>query len=247
MDKLIYVAMTGARETLRSQSAVSHNLSNINTPGFRSVQHSMQSAPIDGAGLPTRVNSVMAAAAWNDRAGSMLQTGRALDVAVQGEGWLTVQGPDGEEAFTRAGNLRVSPTGLLETPAGQLVLGNSGPISIPQFQRIDIANDGRISIVPVGSKPNGVAEVDQLKLVNPPRDELQRGENGLFRRRDGEAGIADPAVRIASGQLEASNVNAAQSLVEMIELSRRFEMQVRSMNQAEQMDEAATRLMRMSG
>lgn len=246
MDKLLYVAMTGARETMRSQSAVSHNLANINTPGFRSVQHRMASAPIEGTGLPTRVNSVMAGESWNDRTGSMLQTGRALDIAVQGEGWLAVQASDGEEVYTRAGDLRVTPTGLLETAAGQLVLGNGGPISIPQFERIDIGGDGRISIVPVGSAPNGLAELDQVKLVNPPRDELERIDNGLFRRLDGEGSLADPNVQIASGQLETSNVNAAQSLVEMIELSRRFEMQVRSMNQAEKMDEAAARLMRMS-
>ncbi|MFW2405475.1 MAG: flagellar basal-body rod protein FlgF [Gammaproteobacteria bacterium] len=246
MDKLIYVAMTGARETMRSQSAVSHNLANINTPGFRAVQHSMQSAPVDGQGLPTRVNALMAGEGWSERAGAMLKTGRTLDVAIQGDGWLAVQGPDGEEAYTRAGNLRVSPTGMLETATGQLVLGKGGPISMPQFERIDLGGDGRISVVPLGSPPNGLTEVDQLKLVNPPREDLQRIDNGLFRRIDGEPALPDADVHIASGQLESSNVNAAQSLVEMIELSRRFEMQVRSMNQAEKMDEAATRLMRMS-
>lgn len=246
MDKLIYVAMTGARETMKSQSAVSHNLANINTPGFRAVQHSMQSVPIDGTGLPTRVNALMAGEGWSNREGAMLKTGRTLDIAIQGDGWLAVQGPDGEEAYTRAGNLRVSPTGMLETATGQLVLGKGGPISMPQFERIDLGGDGRISVVPLGSPPNGIAEVDRLKLVNPPREELQRIDNGLFRRSDGEPALADAEVRIASGQLETSNVNAAQSLVEMIELSRRFEMQVRSMNQAEKMDEAATRLMQMS-
>jgi len=246
VDKLIYVAMTGARETMKSQSAVSHNLANINTPGFRAVQHSMQSAPIDGKGLPTRVNARMAGEGWSNREGAMLQTGRTLDIAIQGDGWLAVQGPDGEEAYTRAGNLRVSPTGMLETASGQLVLGKGGPISMPQFERIDLGGDGRISVLPLGSPPNGIAEVDRLKLVNPPREELQRIDNGLFRRSDGEPALPDAEVRIASGQLETSNVNAAQALVEMIELSRRFEMQVRSMNQAEKMDEAATRLMQMS-
>jgi len=246
VDKMLYVAMTGARETLRSQSSVSHNLANINTPGFRAVQHSMQSAPIEGAGLPTRVNALFAGELWNERPGSMLQTGRNLDIAIQGEGWIAVQGPDGEEAYTRSGNLRVSRTGLLETANGQLVLGNGGPLSVPQFQKIDVGGDGRISIVPVGARPNGLAEVDRIKLVNLPREDLQRADNGLFVRRDGDTTVADESVRIASGQLEQSNVNAAQSLVEMIELSRRFEMQVRSMNQAEKMDEAAARLMRMS-
>lgn len=247
MDKLLYVAMTGASETMRAQATVSHNLANISTTGFRAVQHAMKEVPIEGIGLPTRVNAIMVSRMWDEASGAMQQTGRALDVAIQGEGWLAVQGPNGEEAYTRAGNLRINATGLLETANGQLVLGNSGPISIPPFNRMDIGGDGQISIVPIGQKPDGLAAIDRLKLVNPPRNELMRSDDGLFRRRDGEDGIADSRLRIASGQLEASNVNAASALVEMIELSRRFEMQVRSMNTAEKMDEGAQRLMRISG
>lgn len=247
MDKLLYVAMTGASETMRSQATVSHNLANISTTGFRAIQHAMEEVPIEGIGLPTRVNAVMTSRMWNEASGAMQQTGRALDVAIQGEGWLAVQAPNGEEGYTRAGNLRINATGLLETASGQLVLGNSGPISIPPFERMDIGGDGQISIVPLGQKPDGLAEIDRLKLVNPPRDELMRGNDGLFRRRDGEDSVADPRLRIASGQLESSNVNAASALVEMIELSRRFEMQVRSMSAAEELDESAQRLMRLGG
>ena len=247
MDKLLYVAMNGASETMRSQATVSHNLANINTAGFRAVQHAMEEVPVAGPGLPTRVNAIMTSRMWDEASGAMQQTGQALDIAIQGEGWLAVQGPNGEEAFTRAGNLRVNATGLLETANGQLVLGNGGPISIPPFERLDIGGGGQISIVPIGQKPDGLAEIDRLKLVNPPREALMRGDDGLFRRKDGADGIADPLIRIASGQLEASNVNAATALVEMIELSRRFEMQVRSMSTAEKIDESAQRLMRMGG
>jgi len=244
---MIYVAMTGAREAMRAQSVVSHNVANIGTTGFRAVQHAMRSQPIPGPGHASRVNAVAAPDTWNYAGGTMMHTGRDLDVAIQGEGWIAVQDAGGNEAYTRAGNLRVTPTGMLETANGHLVLGNGGPVSLPPYQKLSIGGDGQISIVPQGQKPNTLAEVDRLKLVNPPRDELVQSGDGLFRLSNGDPAVADPLVQIASGQLEASNVNPAQALVEMIEISRQYEMQIRAMNNANENDQAATRLMRLGG
>lgn len=245
MDRMIYVAMTGAREAMRAQTASSHNLANVGTTGFRAVQNVLEAAPIAGAGLPTRVNSIARADGWNSRAGEVMPTGRDLDIAIQGDGWLAVQDAQGEEGYTRAGDLRINPTGLLETATGQLVLGNGGPISVPPFQSLFIGNDGQISIVPQGQGPESLVEVDRLRLVKPPTaDMVQRGD-GLFGLRDGDSAPPDPSVRIASGQLESSNVNVAEALVQMIELSRHYEMQVRAMHTAEQNDQAATRLIRL--
>jgi len=246
MDKMIYVAMTGARQTLRAQSSVSHNIANAATPGFRAVQQSVDPATVTGPGLGSRINVVGRPDVWNPQPGAMMQTGRDLDIAVQGQGWLAVQDPNGNEAYTRAGDLRVNPTGLLETGTGHLVLGSGGPVSLPPFDTLYVGGDGRISIVPSGQSPDSLVEADQIKLVNPDTAELTRSGDGLFRLKDGAAAQADPSVRIANGQLEASNVNPAEALVQMIELSRRFEMQVRSMHTAEQNDEATARLMRMS-
>ena len=246
MDKMIYVAMTGAREALRAQSSVSHNLANAATPGFRAVQQSVQDLPIQGPGLASRINAVGRPNAWNPESGAMMQTDRDLDIAVQGQGWIAVQDPAGKEAYTRAGDLRVNATGLLETGTGHLVLGNGGPVSLPPFDNLYIAGDGRISIVPSGQSPDSLVEADQIKLVNPDVEALARSGDGLFRLKDGGNAAADAGVRIANGQLEASNVNPAEALVQMIELSRRFEMQIRSMHTAEQNDEANARLMRMS-
>lgn len=247
MDKMIYVAMTGAREAMRAQSLVTHNLANANTAGFRALQHSLQSAPIGGAGFATRVNALGRADSFDPSQGTLIDTGDELDIAIRGEGWLAVQGPDGEEAYTRAGNLRVTPQGLLETAAGQLVLGNGGPISLPPYQKLTIGEDGQISVVPQGQKPETVAQVDRLKLVNPPAAELEQVAPGLFRTRSGEPAPVDPSVRVASGQLEGSNVNATAALVQMIELSRAYEMQVRAMHTAEENDQTAARLMRLGG
>ena len=175
----------------------------------------------------------------------MINTGQELDVAIQGEGWFAVQTADGSEAYTRAGSLRVNASRMLETASGQLILGNGGPISLPPYQSVDIGYDGLISIVPQGQGPDTIAEVDRLKLVNPPVEELTAGGDGLFRLKDEQPAIADPTVRVNTGQLEDSNVNPSAALVEMIEISRHYEMQIRAMHTAEENDEAAARLMRM--
>lgn len=242
---MIYVAMNGARETMRAQTVLNHNIANVSTPGFRALQHSLQSAPVSGSGFDTRINAVSGPNGWNPAPGSMINTGQELDVAIQGEGWFAVQTADGEEAYTRAGSFRVNSLRMLETASGHLVLGNGGPISLPPYQSVEIGNDGQISIVPQGQNPDTVAEVDRLKLVNPPTEELRPGSDGLYRLADGTA-FADPTVRVNKGQLEDSNVNPSAALVQMIEISRHYEMQIRAMNTAAENDEAAARLMRLS-
>jgi flagellar basal-body rod protein FlgF len=247
MDKLIYVAMSGAREAMRAQATTSHNLANISTTGFRALRNVLDSAPIYGAGLPTRVNTVREPELWNTRQGQAEATGRDLDVAIQGEGWLVVQDPEGNDAYTRNGNLRVNAFGILETSQGQPVRGNGGPVSIPPYENLFIGADGQISIVPQGQAAESLVQVDRLRLVNPPATDLVRSGDGLFSLRDGSAAAPDPAVRIASGQLESSNVNPAEALAEMIEMSRHYEMQVRAMNTADELDAASARLIRMNG
>ena len=247
MDKLIYVAMSGAREAMRAQATTSHNLANISTTGFRALRNVLDSAPIPGAGLPTRVNTVRQPELWNTRQGQAQSTGRELDVAIQGEGWLVVQAPDGSDAYTRNGNLRVNANGLLETSAGQPVRGNGGPVSLPPYEKLFIGDDGQISIIPQGQTAETLVQVDRLRLVNPPATELVRSGDGLFNLRDGSTAAPDPAVRVASGQLESSNVNPAEALAEMIEMSRHYEMQVRAMNTADELDAANARLIRMNG
>ncbi|MDH3977743.1 MAG: flagellar basal-body rod protein FlgF [Gammaproteobacteria bacterium] len=246
MDKMIYVAMNGARETMRAQTVVSHNVANVSTTGFRALQHSLQSAPVTGGTHQSRVNAVGGPEGWSHQTGAMVNTGQELDVAIQGEGWLTVQTEDGDEAYTRAGSLRVNAERMLETANGFLVMGDGGPISLPPYQSIEIGRDGQISIVPQGQNPDTIAEVDRLKLVNPPNEELIAGRDGLFRGKEGPF-EADPSVRLNKGQLEDSNVNASEALVQMIQLSRHYEMQIRAMHTAEENDEAAARLMRMGG
>jgi flagellar basal-body rod protein FlgF len=157
-----------------------------------------------------------------------------------------VQDANGDEAYTRAGSFRLSPTGLLETHTGQLVLGEGGPISVPEFQEVYIGGNGTLSVVPIGQDANTLVEVDRIKLVNPLKPEIYRGGDGLFRPVNGAPLTADPSVQIVSGAIESSNVNVSQALVQMIELARHFETQVKALRMAEQNDAAAASVMQVN-
>ena len=246
MDRLLYVSMTGARETLRAQGMVSQNLANANTAGFRQDLPDFRSMPVFAEqGLPTRAYAMAERSGTDLRLGRVMTTGRDLDVAVQGEGWIAVQGTDGKEAYTRAGDLQVSANGLLTTTEGWPVLGNGGPISIPPAEKIEIGASGAISIRPLGEASTNLVEVDRLKLVKPANGALYKDASGLMRPGDGQPLPADGSVRVLGGALEGSNVNAAEALVNMIESARRFELQIKMMKVAEDNSSATNQLLRL--
>src|SRR6478735_649992 len=244
MDKFLYVAMSGAKETLRAQAANSHNLANASTNGFRADLSAFQSRAVAGSGYASRVYATNSTTGWDQTVGAQMSTGRDLDVAVQGDGFIAVQGRDGREAYTRAGDLIIDPNGQLMTKTGLPVLGDGGPVSVPPNNSLAIAPDGTISIVPQGQGPETTASIGRIKLVNPGNQNLDRGDDGLFRMRDGSDAPADANTRIASGALEASNVNAAESMVNMIELARNFELQVKAIKAAEDNGAASAQLLR---
>jgi flagellar basal-body rod protein FlgF len=243
MDRMLYVSMTGAKQILEAQGIVAHNLANVATGGFRADLHAFASQAIPGDGFPTRINAYNGGAGISVEAGPLAQTGRPLDVAVRGEGWLAVQAPDGTEAYTRAGDLRLTPDGGLVTATGLPVLGDGGPVSLPPFDQIEIGGDGTITVVPQGIGAANASAVARLKLVNPPAAQLVKGADGLVRTNDGAPAPADAAVTVVGGSLEGSNVNTARALVEMIELQRMFDMQVRLMQTADQNAQTAQRLL----
>jgi flagellar basal-body rod protein FlgF len=243
MDRMLYVAMTGARETLRAQTANNHNLANASTVGFRADLQAFQARRVEGDGYDSRVYATAATTGFDDTVGALMSTGRDLDVAVQGKGYIAVQGRDGREAYTRAGDLRIDELGQLRTGTGLAVMGDGGPLSVPPHASLVVGSDGTISIVPLGQGPETRAEVGRIKLVNPGTEAVAKGEDGLFRMKDGSDAPADAMSRLAGGALESSNVNVADAMVNMIELSRRFDMQVRAMRTAEDNCEASARLL----
>ncbi len=245
MDRSLFVVMSGARETLRAQTSVSNNLANVNTAGFKQDLEQFRSMPVFGPGYPSRVYALNERPATDFDPGPIQTTGRDLDVAVKGDGWIAVQAADGSEAYTRRGDLRITPEGLLQTGDGHPVLGENGPIAIPPAQKIDIGSDGTISIVPLGEKPDVLAVVDRIKLVRANPRQLKKGEDGLIRLKAGGPAVADAGVTLVSGALEGSNVNSVAALVDMIELSRRYELQVKMMKTAEDDADATAQLLRM--
>ena len=246
MDRLIYTAMTGAKHVFLQQAGVAHNLANASSSGYRAQEHKFRAVPVQGEGLPTRSFVVDASVKDVFDQGPMAFTGRALDVAVQGKGWIAVQTPDGKEAYTRAGSLDVNANGQLQTKTGLNVVGEGGPITIPPDSRIAIAPDGTISVVPTFGVPNTVNTVGRLKLVNPEEAQLERGADGLFRQKNGQPAALDANVRLATETLEGSNVNVVDTMVNMISLARQFEMQMKMLTTAQANDQSAGQLLTLS-
>ncbi len=233
MDRLIYTAASGAKHILEQQATVSHNLANATTVGFRAQLDSFRAVHVLGEGLPTRTFVVDSTVGHDFSQGATQQTGRDLDVAIQGKGWIAVETPGGSEAYTRHGNFKLSEQGLLQTADGKNVLGDSGPIAIPPDVTVTIGRDGTVSAQATGIKPGATTVLGRIKLVNPPEDNLLRGDDGLFRTKDGQAPDADPLVAVMGGALESSNVNPVDSMVNMITLARNFEMHMSLLKNAE--------------
>ena len=237
MDRMIYLAMSGAKATMQRQDVVSHNLANASTVGFRAELAAFRSVPVVGEGASTRVYALESTPGYNPTPGPVQTTDRPLDVAMKGNAWLAVQGLDGVEAYTRAGALEVSTEGLLTTSGGLQVIGEGGPIAIPPNSEVAIGADGSIS-AKVGNQRAQV--VGRLKLVTPEAP-LTRGTDGLFRA--GEDLPADPNARVAGGALEGSNVSAIESMVAMISAARQFEQQMKMLKSAEDKEQSAAKLL----
>lgn len=240
MDRLIYTAMTGAKHLMYRQDTLAQNLANASTNGFRADTVALRAVPARGQEAGTRVFTVETTTGADFAPGPMQATGRPLDVAVQGSGWIAVQALDGKEAYTRAGSLQVSADGTLQLPNGLPVLGDGGPITVPGDAQLSIAPDGTVSAKTANS-PN-VNQVGRIKLVDPPSADLEKGLDGLFRVKGGEPAQTADSVRLAEGTLEGSNVNVVEAMVGMIAAARQFEMQMKLLASAEQNEQKAASL-----
>lgn len=247
MDRALYTSMTGAKHNTLAQSVHANNLANVSTDGFRRDFVAARSMGIwYGDGHPSRAFALAERPATDFAIGEMRETGRDLDIAVRGTGWIAVQAPDGTEAYTRAGNLRITALGQLQTSSGLPVIGNGGPIAIPESTKVEIGSDGTITARPLGQGSDALVQVDRIRLVDPPAESLQKGEDGLMRLADGTRAPVDPGVQVASGFLEGSNVNAVEALTELLSLARQYETQVRFMKTVDENSQAATRLLQIS-
>ncbi len=246
MDRSLYIAMSGAKQTLLAQTVNANNLANTQTTGFKSDLEQFRSRPVVGAGFPTRVYAMNEKPGLDLSTGGMQTTGGDLDVAINGEGYFAVQGADGKEAYTRAGDLHMTPEGLLQTGAGLQVLGQDGPVTIPPAEKLTIGSDGTISIIPLGSgNATTQVQVGLIKLVKLERDNLEKSADGLLHAKDGNPVAASADVRLAQGVLEGSNVNAITAMVDMIDLARNFELQTKVMKTVDENSAVSAKLMQM--
>lgn len=237
MSELLSTVMNGARHVMKAQAVNANNLANAGTDGFRAELVHVSTA----GGIESQTTTP------DFSQGMIRTTGHNLDISIDGKGWIAVQTPEGGEGYTRRGDLRVDALGLLTNGAGQPVLGNAGPIALPPYSSIEIASDGTISIRPLGEEATTIAVVDRIKLALPDEGRLRRGEDGIMRLPDGEAADAEAVVRVQSGTLEGSNVNAVAELLKMIDLSRQFEAQVRLMRSAEENSSSLASVLRLNG
>ncbi len=247
MDRLIYTAMTGARMLAQRQDTVAHNLANATTNGYRAETTAFRAVPVYGPGEASRVAAVETTTGADFRHGTLHNTGNPLDVAINGKGFFAVQTADGNESYTRDGQFQLSAEGNLQTRTGLTVLGEGGPITIPPDNEIVVGRDGTISAVPSGAGRQNAQVVGRLKTVNPEERDLVRGGDGLFRLRNGEQADPDPAVVVAHGAIESSNVNVVEALVEMIAVARHFETQMRLLQNAETNARTASQVLSTGG
>ncbi|WP_430459838.1 flagellar basal body rod protein FlgF [Thalassolituus sp. LLYu03] len=245
MDRALYIAMSGAKQNTLGQTAHANNLANASTTGFRSDYTQSRAMGVFGDYFPTRAYAMTERPASDFRQGPLIETGNSMDVTIEGEGWFAVVGPDGKEAYTRAGDLSVDPAGRLMNGSGLQLIGDAGPVVLPEFQSIDISKAGIVTIQPLGETPAAVAEPVQLKLVKPDAQQLEKGEDGLFRFRDPATppAAADPSITVVNGFTEGSNVNAVTELTSLISLNRQYEMQVKLMKRVDENSAATTQIL----
>ena len=245
MDRLVNTALTAMRGAMARQASIANNLANANTIGFRAEIANAETRWLKGDTFDTRAQASEQVIAADMAQGAVTETGNALDVAMNGDALLTVQAADGSEAYTRRGDLKVSDSGLLTTGDGLPVMGDGGPIVLPQMDSVSVAQDGSIWGVPQGGDPANPQRIDGLKLVSPVGSSVAKGTDGLFREANGGTLPQDPLATVTSGSLEGSNVNTTSALVQMIEASRAFETQVKLLDTAKQLDDGGASLMRL--
>jgi flagellar basal-body rod protein FlgF len=217
----------------------------VSTTGFRADRVVFERIELKGGGarLEARMPTSEEVVDADRRAGAVQQTGRDLDLAINGDAWMAVQTADGEEGYTRRGDLTVTESGVLQTGDGFIVQGGSGPITVPPYASLSIAGDGTVSIVPPGGTASQV--IDRVKLVSARGSETVKGLDNLLRVRGGGNLPDDLDATVTAGALEGSNVNMTQALVDMIENQRAYEVQANLLKEARTLDESSASLMRL--
>jgi len=246
MDRLIFTAFSGLDASMVRQRVIASNMANAQTVGFRAEMLTFTPITIKGDGLEARAMSQAAVPGASMEDGSLTETGKPLDIAMTGDTFLALQGTDGGEAYTRRGDLSVSPSGLLVNGDSRPVLGEGGPITIPPGGQVSIAPDGGVLVSDPASPDAPPNRIERIKLVSTTGVRMGKGLDGLFRAPAGGVLPPDPEARVITGTLEQSNVNPSDVLVQMVEAQRLFDIRTKLISTAKDLDEGSAALMRMS-
>lgn len=249
MDRMVYTALSGLKGQMAAQASIANNIANASTTGFRADRVAFQQMMLKGGeGLASRAPTAEEVLDADRRAGTIMSTGRDLDIAIPGTAWMAVQAADGTEAYTRRGDLTITESGVLETGDGFPVMGSGGPITVPPAQKVMIADDGTLSIIPIDAEPGSAPqEIDRIRLASPDGSQTVKGLDNLLRVKGGGVLPDDLDAKVQVGALEGSNVNLTQALVDMIENQRSYEVQASLLKEAKSMDESSASLMRLPG
>ena len=245
MDRLLYISTVGLSNIDQAQAVRANNLANVSTTGFKADLARVMSQEVNGDGYDARAYGVAVSQGVDLSPGSQFDTGRNLDLAINGEGYIAVALPDGGEGYTRDGALQIDALGRLLSSDGFPVLGQGGPIAVPPFESFLIGSDGTITVRPEGQGPESLVQIDIIKLAAPDAADLTKHATGHLVTHSGAPAERDPNITVTSGMLESSNVSAINELTEILSLSRQYELEVRMMRVAEENDESASQLLRI--
>ena len=243
MDKLAYTTVNAMKSLMNRQTAIANNMANSDTAGFKADMVSAKAQYLNGPGHNSRAMAVDRDMQADMNGGVITKTDRPLDIALEGDAMLAVQAADGEEAYTKRGDLQISASGAMLTGDGFPVLGESGPVTLPPSERVDIGADGTISYVPAGGDPTQPQQLGKLKLVSATGSQMSKGADTLFHVADDGTLPVDENAKVISGALEQSNVNMRSALVDMIETSRAWETQARLLKMTEELDDSGAGVM----
>jgi len=253
MDKLIFNAANLVAQQAINRQMLTNELANLSTTGFKtSFAATLQSVKADGPGFDTRFQAKTVERDFiNLKAGSMMVTGKPLDVAMQDATVMGVQAPNGELAFTRRGDLRVNANGVLETGAGEIVQGEGGPITMPLGFEYTILQDGSIfARNPAQAGTQTGEQIGKLLLRDASNVQLRRRQDGLYavdgRPLGTDIPVTEKQPSLVSQTLEGSNVSAIESMTKMIDHARTFESQIRIIKEAKDLDGSGASMIRQS-
>ena len=245
IDRIAYTAMTGAKHSMGQLANTSHNMSNVHTPGFREIVTAFRAVPLEGEQADSRAFVVDSSPTAMFNPGPIESTDNPFDFAISGDGFFAVQRPDGSEVYTRNGRFFRDENGVLKIGRDIAVVGEGGQITIPANSEVEVSRNGLVWVRQNGEQR--MNQIAQIKLVNPSIRTLTRADDGFFELpQDQPPAPLDPSVRVVQGASETSNVSIANAMVQMINQTRMFELNMRVIQTAEQNSRQANILMTLS-